>query len=221
MKLNINLKQCLLPAALALLLAVPSQAQTPATQDRAGFFHPVFGSPGAPIGGLVGQTYSSLDFAFLRYRGGLPRILHQYGATFNSAYAPGLDTGVQYHYTSGKDTGLKYLHEGLATVTGYTPLPWAKAFGEVAGGWAWNKTLGVKEDGFAWRVTGGLELGAPAPFALTPFVGYGYTRGYREHVWNYGAKATIPLTEGMSLTAGGDVDGNHTTAYRFSLNIHF
>lgn len=215
--MNLNLKPALLAAAFAAALA-SSSAQQSDTQSRL-----AFGTPGPESPGLIGQKSSSLDAAYIRGREGLPRIVHSYGVNWNSPISDSLDTALSYHFMTGNTEadGRYRQHEAMVSARAFFPLAWAKPFGEVGGGWTWTRLGAVNSDAFAYRVMAGLELGAPVPFALTPYVGYERTRGYRERLWVYGAKATLLLHEGMSATLGASTDENSTAEYRFALNINF
>jgi len=122
MKQTNLLKSILFSAAAGIGVAVSALGQTSPNT--------VF-TQGTPASyGLLGQTYSSLDFAYINHKDGPPRLLHSYGAIYNAAITPGFDTGLKYHYISGSEFGQGYRnHEahrgghGLPPVVLGPPLP--------------------------------------------------------------------------------------------------
>ena len=220
MKRKTYLKRIFFLTAVALGSALPmvapaARAESPPPTDV------TFGTAPEALPGLLGHTYTSLEYAYVRNKEGAADVLHSYGVLYNSAVSPGLDTGLKYHFITGDDAGIRYRHhEVMASATGYMPLSWAKPFVAGDAGWVVNSTGGVRRDAFAWRATGGIELGARFPLALTPYASYEYTRRYRENLWSYGAKATFHFMDGWSVTFGGNSDENNVAEYRVAFNLH-
>lgn len=204
MKLQTSLKIAALAAGW-LLGARPLTAQTmPATS---GEFAP----------GLIGDTYTGIEFGYTHRSDGPPDVLHRYGAIVSRPIDDELvhtDAAVRYNYTrSGANGLINQTHEFAASLLHYVPVGGAKPFLEGQLGLAWQRGA-VHQSSVAYAAGAGVELLLAPRVALTPFAQFKSLPRFHDDVWNYGAKLTFRAERGWSVTVGVqfvDTDGAEFT----------
>jgi hypothetical protein len=205
MKLQTSLKIAAAAAALCFGANRPVAAQTMATVP----------SDMAP--GLIGETYTGVEFGYTHRTDGPPDVMHRYGAIVSQPINDELnhtDAAVRYNYTRSSANGiLGQAHEFAASLLHYVPVGGVKPFIEGQLGFAWTRGA-TDGNSVMYAGTAGVEMLMSPRVALTPFAQFKSMPRLHDDVWNYGAKLTFRVERGWSASVGihfVDADGAEFT----------
>jgi hypothetical protein len=228
--------------ALALVLpfaaAAQSNADTPGASANLPSSQPVTPTPeAAPTYGLLGESYSGVDFGYLK-NSGSPGEYRDYGFASNTNFQReddwGLDGGFNYDYTTGDGNGFHdYRNEFEFGGTGFLSDSWGRPFVGLGAGWAWQHAGGISHGSFAYSARAGVEFQVLRRLVLTPYIEYQAEPrlhnnlapmvDFPNRLWNFGVMATYRLTDRFSATVGFDVNqySARDLGYRAGLAYHF
>jgi hypothetical protein len=175
--------------------------------------------------GLLGKTYSGLEFGYTHHVEGAPDVLHRYGFVSSRPLAEAkenVDAAFRYNYTRGSAFGLHADQHDIAMgFTGYLPTPDAKPFIEGELGWAWTKVGGVKDNSLVYTLGAGVELRLNPRLSLAPFVQFQDAPQFHDRLWNFGARATHHFERGWSGTLTIQSDDAHNIEYALGVLRRF
>jgi hypothetical protein len=213
MKIKPSVKLAISGALLALGVSASALAQSAA---------PVMNTDS---GGLLGQTYTGVEFGYTHHVEGLPSVLHRYGFVSSRPLTEAkenVDAAFRYNYTRGSALGATATqHDVAVAFTGYLPLQNVKPFIEGDAGWVWSRGDAAHESSFLYLFGAGAEFALARQLALTPFVTYQEAPRFHDHVWNYGAKASYRFNRDWSSTLTVQADDQHNVEYAVGVQRRF
>jgi opacity protein-like surface antigen len=216
MKQTINLKSCLIVAALSLGAALSASAQaTP---------------PAAPAaessGGMLGSRYSQAEYTYLDFTGAGPTHADGFRLAFNQPLQAGFDLNLGYDWARASYAGARATQQDLDLgATAFTTLSWGRPYVAASAGWSWVKAAGVSDDSFRYKVGVGVEFPAATSLVVTPFVNFVRATGFNASEVDLGVKAAYRLTREWSITATAQYDAvihdNNAAEYSLGVAYHF
>ena len=207
---KINVKTLVLAAAASLGLVASAAAQSmPAAASAAG--------------GLLGQNYAGVEYAYVHYNQGAPKFAHDYSFFFNQSLTTGLDIGVNYVHLRATEAGVAFrTNTASLDLTGYLDQGWGKPFLQAGAGWMWQKGGSVNENSFACLVGTGVEFPVGTAWAVAPFVNYRDARDIAgAHEWNYGVKTNYRISKEWSTSFTISINDEKDMSYAIGVNYHF
>ena len=207
---KINVKKLVLAAAASLGLVASAAAQSMPAAASAG-------------GGLLGQNYAGVEYAYVRLNDGPPKVAHDYGFLFNQSLTDGLDLGVSYDYLHASALGMNVSQSTLGlALTGYIKQDWGKPFLQAGAGWMWQKGGRVNDNSFVYLVGTGVEFPVGTAWAVAPFVNYRDARDIAgAHEWNYGVKTNYRISKEWSTSFTISRNDDKDMRYAIGVNYHF
>ena len=176
-------------------------------------------------GGLLGRTYSAVEFGFNHHVESAPRILRRYGFVSSrplGELGPYVDASFHYDYTRGSEFGARFdEHDLTVAFLRYFPQGDVKPFVQAEAGWLWQRFAGRHEDSFVYRLGGGVEFLLKPRVALTPFVTYRDARQVEQRAWNVGAKMVFRANRSWSWSVALQVDDSHNLEYAAGVQRRF
>jgi hypothetical protein len=175
--------------------------------------------------GLIGQTYTGLEYDYVHRTSGPSRAVHHYAFVSNLPLPElkNTDGAFRYDYTRQSAAGmLSHQHEIAMAFTHFVSQGDLKAFFEGDIGWAWQRFGGDgSQDSFVWRAVAGVEFPVAPRVVLTPYISYKEASQLEENVWNFGAKVTRRLHRDWSGTAGLAFDDDRNVYWSLGLQRRF
>lgn len=177
-------------------------------------------------GGLLGSTYSQVEYNYIDLRGSGPSHADGVGLTVNQPFWPNIDLHGSYDYAQATFAGTKFrVHDVEFGTTIYSGLEWGKPFATAAVGWQWQKAAGFSDDSFTFRVGVGSEFQLAPAFVVTPFVNFVRATSFDANEYEIGAKATYRINEQWSATVRAQYeaveDSSDSAEYSIGVNYHF
>jgi hypothetical protein len=175
--------------------------------------------------GLLGQTYTGGEFAYIHHVENDPRTQRRYGFVSYrplGELGPQVDSAFRYDYIRSSAAGLTHHeHDVSATLLRYWVQENAKPFVHADLGWAWQKFGGSSDSSFLYRVGAGVELGLKPRLAATPFLNYRETRSFDQRAWNFGLKVAYRMQQQWSSSLTVQVDDSSNVEYTVGLQRRF
>jgi hypothetical protein len=202
MKIPSSLHLLTVAAALA---AGPAFAQSPAMMSA------------EETGGLLGQTYSGLEFGYTHHIESAPRTLHRYGFISSKPiddFGSNTDAAFRYDFMRGSGSGARFdQHELGISLLRYTVQGEVKPFVHADIGYLWQKAGAEREESFAYRLGAGVELKLKPRVSLTPFFSYRDARQVEQRSWNFGAKIAVRPDRRWSWSFAVQADDERNIEY--------
>lgn len=209
---------------LILILSVLGAGGTLATplQGEAG---EVAAAIAADSAGLLGRTYSGLEFGYTHHVEGPPGSLRRFGFVSSRPIveeAQNVDAAFRYNYTRGSLAGGTWSrHDGAMSFTGYLPPAEARPFVRGDVGWVWSQGAGNSENAFQFLVGGGIEIVMTPRMALTPFIHYQDAPDLDERAVWFGAQTSYRFDRVWSGTFTLQIDNEHNIEYALGMMRRF
>lgn len=212
MKITTSLQLVTFAAGLALSSAFAQTSPAPALAAEDG-------------GGLLGATYSGVEFGYTHHVESAPRALRRYGFVSHKPMAElgaTVDGTFRYDYVRGSLPGAT-LHQNhlSASLLRYWVDGSAKPFVHADVGWAWHKAGGASDSSFLYRLGAGAEVWVRPRVAVTPFVMFSDTPDLDDRVWNFGAKFGYRLDRHWHAGFTLKLDSEHNIEYALGFQRRF
>lgn len=175
--------------------------------------------------GLLGRTYSGLEFGYTHHVESAPRSLRRWGFVSNRPIieeAQNVDAAFRYNYTRGSlVSGSQSQHDVAASFTGYLLRTEVKPFLRGDLGWAWTSGRGNSENGFMFVLGTGMELTLTPRLALTPYINYQDAPDLDERAVIFGARGVYRFHREWQGTLAVQIDDAHNLEYSVGLMRRF
>ncbi len=174
--------------------------------------------------GLLGQTYSGIEFGYTHHVEAAPRALHRYGFVSSRPLVEkeNVDAAFLYNYTRGSAFGLGGQQHDLAMAfTGFLPHPEARPFARAELGWVWTRLGGIRESSFAYKVGVGVELPLSARVAVAPFVNYREITQAHDRGFQFGVRGHYRMNRLWHATLTFTADDAHNLDYAAGVQRRF
>jgi hypothetical protein len=174
--------------------------------------------------GLLGTTYTGLDFGYTHHVESEPNALRRFGLVSSRPLieeARNLDGAFRYNYTRGTGDITYQQHDVAMSFVGYAPLADTHAFFRGDLGWAWNKTGSETDNGFMFVVGVGLEILLSPRAALTPYINYKDSPHLDVRATWFGVQSLYRFDQAWSGTFTVQMDDHHNIEYMLGLLRRF
>lgn len=218
-KQKTNLKLLLLAAAGSLGLATGALAQS------ANVAPPVPTSTELTAG-LLGQSYTAVNWNYVDFDGSAPSAARGLSATFNQPLNANLDLQFNYDWLRAGAYGTHVSQHQLdGGVVAYQTYSWGRPFVDLGAGWVWERGGGFSDDSFAYRVGAGVEFQVAPRVSVSPFVTFRRAVSFNASEVDLGVKAAYRITRDWSATAKVQYDAvrheKDATEYSLGVAYHF
>ena len=167
----------------------------------------------------LGETYTGLEYGYIRAKDRVPRVLHRYGFVSSKPLQPNVDAAFRYNFTSGSAAGVRVRqHDFAMSFTGYLPHGLVTPYLQGDLGWAWTRAAAVRDSSVAWLVGAGAELQLNRHFSLTPYINYREIKYTSNGTLHFGARVGHRLNRDWSARFTVESDDDNTM--EFGLGVH-
>jgi hypothetical protein len=175
--------------------------------------------------GLLGSTYTGLDYGYTHHSSSAPNALHRWGFISSRPIYDELrntDAAFRYNYTRGSSSGdLMQMHEVAASLQSYMIVGEAKPFVEGQVGWAWSRSGAGGQSGAMYSGTVGVELGVMPQVTFTPFLRFRSSPRFHADNWYYGAKLLRRFDVSWSGSVGLQLDDDSNAEFSIGVQRRF